>query len=441
MLTPYFTVEFNKSCQKLANSLILISGRLSIAKSPIKSAKLIDLLPPPLQSMWVVFLFGYSLIFVLQITAAHADEKDTLNFIAGVSRQHDSNLFRQPSSETSDNITNTYAGIRIDKQYSLQRFKFDYTHTQYQYQNNDYLDFGANDYKAAWLWAMTPYLTGTLSAERKQQLNDFKDYQNTSIQNIRTTENQRFEADLSPHGNWHLLGGLTRTEQTNSQTFNEESDFKMTSLDTGVKYVYRSGTAMTFMLHDRNGEYKKRQLDAFNLYDTGFDESEVEGRLDWAVTGKSKINARIAYVKREHDNFSQRDYSGEQGSLKYTWEPTGKLQLVSMLARQFSNYQTGYSNYARVDSLSLSPVYAISAKITAHAMASISERTFLGQGPSPSSGRVDKERLANIGIDWAPYRSVSIGASLQRSSRNSNFSVRDLDFTDTTAGLSASLYF
>lgn len=434
-------VKFNQYCLKFTNSPLLSTGQFRAAESPAKSDKLIrDLFNLRLKSLLAVFLFAYSFIFALQSTTAYADEKDTLNFVAGVSRQHDNNLFREASSERSDNITNTYAGIRIDKQYSLQRFKFDYTHTQYQYQENDYLDFGANDYKAAWLWSVTPYLTGTLSAERKQQLNDFKDFQNSSVQNIRTTENQRFEADFSPHGNWHLLGGLSRSEQTNSQTFNEESDFQMTSLDTGVKYVYRSGTAMTFMLHDRNGENKKRQLDAFNLFDTGFDETEVEGRLDWAVTGKSKINARVAYVKREHDNFSQRDYSGELGSLKYTWIPTGKLQLVSTLARQLSNYQTGDSNYARVDSLSLSPVYSISDKITAHAMVSISERTFLGQGPNPSTGRVDKERLASIGVDWAPYRSVSLGASLQRSSRNSNFSDL-LDFTDTTASLSASLNF
>lgn len=386
-----------------------------------------------------VLVCVFSMPLLLVSSVAYADDNDTLNFIAGVSRQHDNNLFRTPSAEQSDNITTAYAGIRIDKPYSLQRFKFDYTFTSYKYQTNGFLDFNATDYNAAWLWALTPYLTGVLSADRKQQLNDFKDLGGSTAQNIRTTENQHFDADFSPHGNWHLLAGLTRSDQTNSQIFNEESDFSMNSVNAGLKYAFPSGSAITLMGNDRNGEYTKRKLNAISLYDSGFNETEAEAKLDWLISGKSKVNLRLAHVKREHDNFSQRDYSGEQGSLSYIWMPTGKMQLSATASRQLSSYQTSDSNYTRTDSLSISPVYSISAKITARANASISERTFLGDGLLPSAGRVDKEKLASIGIDWAPYRSVTLGANVQRSSRSSN--IDHLDFTDTSAGLSAGLFF
>jgi len=371
---------------------------------------------------------------------AYADDEDTLNFIAGVSRQHDNNLFRTNSAESSENITNTYVGVRLDKSYSLQRLKLDFTVTDNKYQDNDFLDFKSEDYKAAWLWSLTPYLTGTLSAERKQQLNDFKDLGFSTVQNIRTTENQHFEADLSPHGNWHLLGGFTRSEQTNSQTFNAESDFTMNSVDAGLKYVYRSGTAVTLMGHDRSGEYSNRQSNVASLFDTGFDETEVETKLDWLITGKSKVNLRLAHVKREHDSFSQRDYSGGQGRADYTWTPTGKLQFVVSAYRQLASFQTNDANYTRTDTLNFSPLYSITSKITARANANISERSFLGNGPIPSTGRVDKEKSATFSIDWAPYRSVSLGANVQRSSRTSNVS-NLLDYSDTSAGLSANLYF
>ena len=399
------------------------------------------MLTSKLRSLVAVFIRVLGLtFFLLLFSVAHADDKDTLNFIAGISQQHDDNLFRTSSSERSDNITTSYAGIRVDKPYSLQWFKLDFTVTDYRYQNNDYLDFKAKDYKAVWLWSLTPYLTGTLSTDRKQQLNDFKDYNNYLVRNIRNTENQLFEADFSPHGNWHLLGGFTRSDQINSQTFNEESDFSMNSVDAGLKYVYGSGSTITLIGHNRGGEYINQTLNPIFFYDTGYDEAEVEAKLDWILSGKSKVNVRLAHVKREHDHFSRRDFAGGQGNVQYTWTPTGKLQLVTTASRQLSSFQTADASYTSTDILSISSVYSLSSKITARANASISERTFLGQAVVPSTGRVDKEKLANISVDWAPYRSLSFGANLQHSSRSSNV-LNLFGYTDTSAGLSANLYF
>ena len=395
---------------------------------------------PPQMAAALFFLL--SLPALLLSLTAHADDKDPLNVIAGVSRQHDNNLFRLSSSERSDNITTAYAGLQLDKLYSMQRFKFDFTLTAYRYQKYDVLDFDAKDYKAAWLWTLTPYLTGTLSADRKQQLNSFQDYRNATlvnIQNIRTTENQHFEADFSPHGIWHLLGGVTRTDQNNSKTFNEDDSFSMNSVDAGLKYDFRSGSSITLMGHERRGTYDDRLLNSVSLFDTGFDETEGEAKLDWLISGKSRLNLRAAYVTREHDHFSQRDYSGTVGRVDYRWTPAGKLSVNLSASRDLSSYQTNDSSYSRINTLSISPIYALSDKITMRATASISQRTFLGEGVVPSSDRVDWSKSAGFGINWTPLRSLSIGGNLERSSRNSNSP--GLDFTDTTAGMNANLFF
>lgn len=382
------------------------------------------------------YLTGLSILMLSFM--AQADEQDPINIIAGISRLHDNNLFRRSTDEQSENITTTYAGIRINKPYAMQRFELDFTVTDFKYQKYNFLDFTAKDYKAAWLWALTPYLTGTLSAERKQVLNDFKDYTNYTVQNIRTTENQHFEADFSPHGNWHLLGGFTRTDQTNSQTFNAESDYSSDAIDAGLKYVFRSGNSITLMGHERNGTYKNRTLNPVFFYDNGFDETEMESKLNWMLSGKSKVNMRLAYINRDHDHFNQRDYSGALGRAEYTWTPTGRVQVSVAASRDLSSYQTIYSSYTRTDRLMIAPVYAVTSKITARATASVSQRKFLGDGLVDFS-RSDTERQAGVNLDWAPYRSVSIGASLLRSSRNSD--LPGSDFTDTTAGLSANLFF
>lgn len=386
-------------------------------------------------------LISLCLLTLLLFPTAHADENDPINFIAGISRMHDDNLFRLSSSERSDNITTAYAGVRLDKQYSMQRFKADFTLTAYRYQKYDVLDFDAKDYKGAWLWRLTPYLSGTLSADRKQQLTTFEDYRNFStvtVQNVRISENQHFEADFSPHGIWHLLGGVTRSTQSNSKTFQAEDSFSMNALDAGVKYDFRSGSSITLMGHERRGTYEDRTINTAGLFDTKFDESEVEAKLSWLISGKSQVNVRAAYVSRDHDHFSQRDYSGAAGRVDYRWTPAGKVSITASASSDLSSYQTFYSSYTRNNTLSISPAYALSDKITMRATASIAERTFLGE-VVPFSNRVDTSKSLSLGVDWAPLRSVSVGASLARTSRDSNFT--GLDFTDTTAGINANLFF
>lgn len=414
---------------------------------PLNNQKYINFSRSPQTTVIMLFLLSLS-VFLLS-PSAHADQNDPFNFIAGVSMQHDDNIFLLPSGyslpptvERSDNITSAYGGLKLDKLYSMQRFKADYTVTAYRYQNNSNLDFIAQRYDLAWLWNLTPYLNGILSAERQESLNNLQDNRNfalTNIQNIRTTQNQHFEADFSPHGIWHLLGGVTHSSLNNSQIFSEEDNFSMNSLDAGVKYDFRSGSAVTLMGHERRGTYDNRPLNPAALFDTRFNESEAEAKLSWLISGKSQVNVRAAYVSRSNDNFSQRDYSGMVGNVDYRWLPGGKLSVTLYASSNLSSYQALDSSYVRNNALSITPAYSLTDKVTLRAAASISEQSFLGEGVIPSSNRVDKAKSASIGVDWTPWRSLTVGGNLVRSTRSSN--IPGLDFTDTTAGVNANLLF
>jgi hypothetical protein len=126
------------------------------------------------------------------------------------------------------------------------------------------------------------------------------------------------------------------------------------------------------------------------------------------------------------------------GRVDYRWTSLGKLSLIASASSDLSSYQTSYSSYTRNNMLSISPVYALSDKVSLRASASLSERTFIGEVVS-SIERVDTSKSLSIGVDWMPLRSVTIGGSLTRTSRNSNYA--GLDFTDTTAGINANVLF
>ena len=380
-----------------------------------------------------------SISMLLTSVNVFADEKDPLNMIAGVSKRYDSNVFMLPASELSETVNTAYAGIRFDKEYALQRFKFDYKFTAYRYQNFDYLNFDAKEYDAAWLWALTPYLTGSLSAERVQSAYGFLDVKNTGRPNISTRDNRNFNIDWSAYGNWHMLAGFTNSRNLNSQNFQADRGYQQNSIDFGLRYNFLSGSTITLMEHYRTGLFENSNLDPINFYDNGFSEREDEAQLAWNVTGKSNLNLRAALVSREYDHFNQRDYSGMAGSASYTWTPTGRLQFLLSATSDLSSYQTVNSNYTRTDTLRIAPVYALSEKVIVRGSASITDRTFIGEGVIPSSNRLDRSLITSINVDWTPIRSVTIGANLQHNSRNSN--VSGLNFSDTIVGLSANLFF
>jgi hypothetical protein len=129
------------------------------------------------------------------------------------------------------------------------------------------------------------------------------------------------------------------------------------------------------------------------------------------------------------------------GNIDFSWSPTGKMKLILSAASDLSTYQTGDSSYSRLTSFSVKPLYAVSSKVTMNAHAMISKRSFLGTGVFTDTNREDSTKSAGVGVDWAPLRSFSVGADIDRISRDSNSHTVDYDYTDTSASVNANLFF
>jgi exopolysaccharide biosynthesis operon protein EpsL len=381
----------------------------------------------------------YGALFFLGFNLAHADASDAINFVGGVSTQRDNNLFKTNGNEESENITTVFAGLRFNKQYSLQRFKLDATVSNYNYSNNDYLSFTGKNYDAAWYWSLTPKLTGTISADRSESLNNFIDTRNASVRNTRVTQNQVFLADFAPGGGWHLLAGLSRNTLKNSETFNQIADFSANALDVGAKYEFKSGSSITLMNHVRKGRFDDRPISQASLLDSGYKEREYEMKLDWLVTAKSQLNFVASYLNRDHDNFSSRDYSGLQAGLSYSWAPTAKIKLVLAANSRLDTFQSNTNDFTRTNSFSISPSYDITEKIKLRGGFNVSERNFKGNGISQSDGRVDDLRSFSIGVDWLPTNYLTLGLTIQKTNQDST--VESFEYDDTTATASANLMF
>ena len=365
------------------------------------------------------------------VPMAQADSDDTFNLNVGTSYQHDSNLFRLPDgvqptgdgAERSDNISKTNLGFKIDKEYSLQTFKLDYLHQIVRFDNADFLNYNANNYNATWMWALTPSLKGNLSSARTVDLVPFIDFNSSDTLNLRTAKTQIFDFDFSPHNVWHLLGGYTNLDSTNSQTFLPETSYKFDALEGGVKYSFPSDSYVALKFRNRNGS---QDANNFSLISTGFTEKEEELSAYWNVTGKSKLGANVGHNKRDDDSFAIRDFSGYFGGIDYVWNATAKVNLNINLSRKLAAFQDTTSSYTVNDVLSIRPTWAPTSKTLVRASLQIGKRKFLGDGPVLSATDREDDTLSyGIGADWTPRSTIKLSINLQHEQRNSNVAIKD----------------
>lgn len=393
---------------------------------------------------------GAVLLSLALPTLAHADENDLVSVVFGAGVRTEDNMFRLSSANqnnlpngtsASDRITTASAGLRFNKAYSLQQFQLDVTATRYTYDKNTALDFTGVDYRGAWLWRVTPHVTGTLTADRTQRSADYA-YFNTGglgTRNKQTSENRGFTIDGELGARWHLVGGVHQSKSHNDFVFTPVGNYRLNSGEAGVRYVTPAENSVTVVARTARGEYSDRSLDPVALLDTGFDQHEAETRVIWHASAHSLFNARLGYLERKHDNFSRRDFSGTVGQLDYTWLPTAKTQVLFSVVRDLASYQEAANSYYVLDGFVISPSWQLSEKTTLRARLDLNRREFRGAISNVPTMREDRNRLLSFGADWRATRNVLVTASVQRERRTSN--LNGLDYSATVANLSAQIVF
>lgn len=385
------------------------------------------------------------------VSAISIDGFDLFSLYVNGSMQYDSNLFRLPDAQNSsaliglahrsDRIQTTGAGLTLDKSYGLQRWTLDANLNRYEYQKNGFLNYSARNYKASWLWQLTPDLTGTIGFEQLQQPVNFADYLNYSQTNIRTNENRRFDADWRVSGGWHSLAAFYETRQDNSALFTADGAYTQRNAELGIKYVFPSNSTLSFSGRSSNGNFTDRVRDSVNILDTDFNEKEIYTRLNWQLTGKTQLNAKLGYLKRSYENFAQRDYSGMVGNADFIWLITGKLQLNGRVERNLYSYQDFNSSYYVNRLYSITPAWLVTEKTSLRLTISSAHQDYKGSLQALAlPDRRDRLKTYQLSANWNPTEKITLIASTRSEHRDSPlYPLRQ--YSDRITGVSANVKF
>ena len=376
----------------------------------------------------------------------------SLELLLSETLTHDTNLLRLPKnvnpvaaagvSSKADTSSATAVGLRIDKEYALQRFQIDVTETAYRHTNLSFLNYQALEYRGAWLWRVTPRWSGVVATDRVVTLASLAD---TAIaqrnrRNLQTSENLRLTLDGSLGGGWHVLLGGFVSQVKFDQAILPQNSTRTRGADAGVRYVSAAGNSVSLVQRATQGDFLNRAADVATVTDNGFRRNETELRMDWNVSGKSLIQSRLAWSGVHHEHFAARDFSGFGGEVAYVWSATDKLRLDVVARRDLSQWWQTSSSYRVDDTLSIAPTWRASSKTNVRFRLDRKHSDFLGPVfPLTSPLRSDTAYLALVGVDWTPVPNVVLDAGLQRQRRSSNTAL--VDFDSTIASINARVRF
>ncbi len=218
-------------------------------------------------------------------------------------------------------------------------------------------------------------------------------------------------ADYQWHPDWSAGAGIAEVRNRYSGRSDPFSNYDATVADIRLAYAPATGNRVEMRARNTDGRYPTQGAELPGTPGSGFRQDDVELGADWAFAGHSRLTGRIGMTARRYSGIAlaSRDFSGPTGRVAYAWAATGKLNFDFLLRREIGAQEDLNANYVVTSAASLTPTWAFSEKIKAHATAEIRKRDFRGD-PGIATiiipGGVDFTQYYSAGAEWAPTRSL-----------------------------------
>ncbi|MCI3951189.1 MAG: hypothetical protein K0R53_686 [Burkholderiales bacterium] len=367
---------------------------------------------------------------------------------------HDDNIFRLSDSAVvpagvhkSDTIYRIGARLGADIPISRQRLVLDARVNNYTFDNNDVLDHVDYRGSARWLWQAGPLFSGDLGYSRRRYLGDLGEIQ-APVRDMITEDRLSGSAGFMVTPRWRVRGGADWTKWDHSESSRSVLDLQVTSATVGLDYVTPANNHVGVQFRQSHGDYENRQAIApgTSVANT-YDESEASAVMRWHFTGKSTLNARAGYTKREHDEVGARDFDGFTGRLALDWEAGAKTLINATVWREIRSVlelgtlEQAAASYILSTGVSVGPSWAPTSKIVLEAKWLHEKRDYEGDpgaafGVFPGTPGVQREDTFNglrLAAGYAPRRNIRLSVALERGDRDSNITLRDYEYNRVSA--------
>ncbi|HEX5129824.1 MAG TPA: XrtB/PEP-CTERM-associated polysaccharide biosynthesis outer membrane protein EpsL [Usitatibacter sp.] len=372
---------------------------------------------------------------------------DKLEVFAQENITRDSNVFRLPddtdpcvainSCSRDDTIYTTSLGFLFDIPYSLQRWQLSYTWYDARYQRFEDLDHDGHIARAAWLWALTPQLTGEISYNDQEGLASFANIQGRRPDMV-TQRMALANAAWMMLPSWRLHAAATWAEARHTGEEQRVNDIELEALEAGISFVTATENRIGVAARVENGRNPNDFTVGGLLFNNEYEQRSAGIQARWVITGLSRLDGTLYYTKREYENFSDRNYSGPTFNLTHTWTPTGKFTMATILSRDIAPLEDVTSSFVLVTGITVRPDWAITEKINLRGHFAYARWEYFGVQPFQADYE-NRVKTAGATLMWRPTRRIALSGTLAREYRTSTLS--NADYKVDTASVEARIGF
>ncbi|HMN76850.1 MAG TPA: hypothetical protein PKC97_12340 [Burkholderiaceae bacterium] len=274
-----------------------------------------------------------TLALCLGLASSVAALAETSPYYIGANQafSYNSNLYSTQSNELASWYSTTSIVGGFDQSVGRQHFygsgNFGYNY----FFNNDARNLNSNSYgvNVGWDWETVERLSGTARLTANQSLVYYSigggqpNAQQKNIQNLS-------QADLT--GRYGIspdialnLGYTYRRVNFSAEQYAYE-EYNQNTGSIGLTYgshgIWTYGAAFRFQRTEY--PFYPHPFPSTKLGDTG-DGKNFDFTIKWVPSGLSTVDVRLSYSDINYDINNGRDFNGFNGSLTWTWNPTGKI--------------------------------------------------------------------------------------------------------------------
>jgi exopolysaccharide biosynthesis operon protein EpsL len=404
-----------------------------------------------------IVISNISLLLILGVLTpgtVRAAPDDLLQGYISTSITHDNNLFRISSNvdpmtvlgqpTTADTIKQLTLGVKLDWKHSRQEVLLDYSYHYARYALFKGLDYQAPNIMARWNWQTGNRLSGDMGYSRITSIGSFENVQRPA-NTLNTRQTEYFDGAWQATPLMRLNGSVSHSDYSVPDGAVYGNDYIQYMV--GSYYTPRSGNEAGIRGIRQIQKYPVLQVipGAPAPVDNGFSQNELLATINWLYSGHIRLNGQAGVVERNHNQYPERNYSGNTMRGTLTWLASGKSRVDLTAWNEIDPYDDLTTSYTVTKGVSLGPAWSPTSKLAVSALVQHFTRDYLGDPQLvlypwlQIPVRQDTVNVASFSINYQPALSVNISGTIQTEQRTSNQLYAD--YSDKTINLSASFQF
>jgi hypothetical protein len=148
----------------------------------------------------------------------------------------------------------------------------------------------------------------------------------------------------------------------------------------------------------------------------------------WNLSGHSRFDGRLEYIRRHYDIDTHRNYSGPAFRMLYRWTPTVKITVDVGALREPGPPEEIQTSFVLITGGYIRPKWQLSEKVYIQANAEYNVWDYRGDA-SAGGSFTHHQTLYGASVQWKPWERIWFSAGANRDKRTSTLRFGDYETT------------